>query len=73
MHPQQVVKLQKYHYEQSTDEVCWGEGRMRRVRMGMVVSERVRMRVGLRSHAFIWGRMGMGMMVEANVSSSEGR
>ena len=24
MHPQQVVKLGKYHHERSTEEVCWG-------------------------------------------------
>ena len=57
MHPQQVVKLGKYHHEQSTQEVCFGVDVKEEGEDGEgEVCERGRVgtRIGLRRRMFGW-------------------
>ena len=73
IHPQQVVRLGKYHHERSTEEVCWGgegevcerEGEGRSTATYVWVVLHVCVNLELR------GRIMMGVRVEAKVSDSE--
>ena len=88
MHPQQVVKLRKYHHERSTEEVCWGGKHEEESKGGegevcVREGESKRMRVELHGdlclggiacvYLGLEGRMVVRMSVEAKVSDSEAR
>ena len=69
MHPQQVVKLGKYHHERSTEEVCWGgeDGEESKNGEGEVSGWCCMCIFG------VGGEDGDGKRVEAKVSDSEAR